>query len=89
MRHDRARIDRPARGQAGTYRVVPEGDGGHEFVGGGIPAHRQRRGAPKETGELGQTAPLDLDTHHRSIGCPVEQLECEQSILRRISMDGG
>lgn len=57
MRHDRARIDRPARGQAGTYRVVPEGDGGHEFVGGGIPAHRQRRGAPKETGELGQTAP--------------------------------
>jgi hypothetical protein len=57
------RIDR---GRQGTYRVGPEGDGGDEVVGGGIPAHRQRRGAP-EPGELGQAGGPLLDTsqnHH-------------------------
>ncbi|KAF7016805.1 hypothetical protein CFC21_030333 [Triticum aestivum] len=40
-----------------SYRVCPEGDRGHEVVGGGIPPERQRRRAP-QPGEL-QHAPLD------------------------------
>jgi hypothetical protein len=72
------RVERSA--GAGTYRVGPEGDCGHEVVGGGIPAHGQRRGAP-EPGELGQAAPLEYNIKEPSLlACPVEQLECKQTI---------